>query len=101
MRDDAAVLLRHAWQKTRHVFKSNQRNVEAVAEANEARAFNRSRNIEHAREKRRLICNDADRASTQVAQSRRRYSAQTSAALRKSNRRQQRIDYVTNVIWLI
>ena len=36
--DDAAVLLLRAGQKAGHVFEGDQRNVEAVAEADEARA---------------------------------------------------------------
>ena len=69
MSDDAAVFLRNAGQETRHVFKRHERNIETIAEANKASAFYRSRDIQHACKKRRLVCDHADCASTQSRKS--------------------------------
>ena len=61
MPDDSAILLLRARQKSRHIFKRHQRNVEAVAKAHEARALHRRIDIERARQHRRLIGHDPDR----------------------------------------
>src|ERR1051326_8251867 len=66
MRNDAAVFLRDAGHETGHVFKRHERNVEAIAEAHEPPAFNRSSDVQHAREKRRLIRHDTDSASAET-----------------------------------
>src|SRR6266481_4446403 len=60
MLDDAAELLLRAREKTGYVFKGDQWNVEGVAETHEARAFHGSVDIENARQKSRLIADDAD-----------------------------------------
>src|SRR4029079_7562428 len=63
--DDAAVLLRNSGQKTRNVFESNQRDIEAVAEANEARTFDRRGDIQNARETCTLSRDDSNGAPTE------------------------------------
>src|SRR5258708_7542519 len=59
MRNDAAVLLRNPRKKSRHVFKRNQRDIEAITEANEPRAFNRGSNIQDPGEIRWLVRHNA------------------------------------------
>ncbi len=39
MADDAPMLLRHAGQETRHIHEGDERDIEAVAEAHEARGL--------------------------------------------------------------
>ncbi|GAV06267.1 hypothetical protein RvY_16285, partial [Ramazzottius varieornatus] len=46
MSDDAFVLLSGAWKEPRHIDERDYRNVEGVEEANEARAFYRSVDIQ-------------------------------------------------------
>jgi hypothetical protein len=58
--DQAAVFLRGARQEARHVDEGDDRDVEAVAEAHEARALARGVGIEHAGERQRLVGDDAD-----------------------------------------
>ena len=59
MADDAAELLRRAGQEAGHVFEGQDRDVEGVAEAHEARALHRGIDVQAARQKRRLIGHDA------------------------------------------
>ena len=65
MLDDAAEFLLRAGQEAGDVFECDQRNVERVAEAHEARAFEAGVDVENAGEKRGLIRDDADRASVE------------------------------------
>src|SRR5262249_45777876 len=58
--DDATVFLRNAGQKAGHVFERDERNIEAVAETNKARAFDRAVDIENSGQKSRLVGYDAD-----------------------------------------
>ena len=62
MPDDAAKLLPRAGKEAGHVFKRQKRDIERVAEAHEARAFDRGVDIEASCQVRRLIGDDADRA---------------------------------------
>lgn len=63
MADDAVVLLGVPRQETRYVFECNQRNVEAVAEADEAACFIAGVDVEHSGQISRLVSYDAYRAS--------------------------------------
>ena len=63
--DDAAVLLPHARQEARHVLERDERDVERVAEAHEARGLHRRVDVETPGEHRRLIGDDADRPAAQ------------------------------------
>ena len=56
----AAVFLRRSRQETGDIDEGHQRDVEAVAEADEARALDRRVDVEDPRQKRRLIGDDAD-----------------------------------------
>src|SRR3546814_8274228 len=60
---DAVKFLRGAVQKARDVDEGDDRNLERVAEADEARRFLRRIDVEHAREHERLVRDDADRAT--------------------------------------
>ena len=51
MADDAALLLRRAGQEARHVDERDERDVERVADAHEARRLHRSVDVEHARQR--------------------------------------------------
>ena len=66
MNDDAAVLLVDAGQEPGNIFEHQQRDVECVAEADEARTFPRGVDVENASQKRRLIGHDADRMAIQA-----------------------------------
>src|ERR1700731_1418793 len=65
MPNDSAEFLLRPGKKTGHIFKSNQRYVESVTEAHEARPLYRSADIQHAGQKRRLIGNEARRTPVQ------------------------------------
>src|SRR5581483_5877591 len=67
--DDAAVLLRNAGKEAGHVFKGHDGNVEAVAEAHEPRALDRTVDIQHTSEISRVIRYDANRSSIQPRES--------------------------------
>src|SRR5258708_27736801 len=60
MLDDPAPLLLRTRQKSRHVLKRNERNIERIAESHESRSLHRSIDVQHPREKRGLAGNDAD-----------------------------------------
>ena len=62
MLDDPAVLLVGSGHEARHVDEGDERDVEAIAEAHEARRLHRRVDVEHARENGRLIGHDADGA---------------------------------------
>ena len=61
MANDAAELLLRAGQEAGHVFEGDERDVEAVAEAHEARALVGRIDVEHASEHAGLVGDDADR----------------------------------------
>ncbi len=63
MLDDAAKFLLRAGEKTGHVFKREQRNVEGIAKTHEARAFHGSVDVENSGEECGLVANDADGAA--------------------------------------
>ena len=69
MLDDAAIFLRGAGKKSRNVFKRHQRDVEAVAEADEAGALHGCVNIKRASQHGRLIGDDSHAASIQPRKS--------------------------------
>ena len=66
--DDAAVLLLHAGKEAGHVFERDQRDVEAVAEADEARGLDAGVDVEDSGEKRGLVGDDADRAAAHAGE---------------------------------
>ena len=61
MLDDRAIFLRRPGQKTRHVDKGHDRDVEAVAEADKAGPLAGAVDIEAAGQHHRLVGDDADR----------------------------------------
>ena len=69
MLDDSVPFLLRAGQKSGHVFKGDQRNIERVAETHEPRAFHRGVDVQNTREKRGLIGDDAHRLPTQPRES--------------------------------
>lgn len=68
MADDAAVLLRAPRQEAGHVDEGDDRNVEGVAEANEARRLGRGVDVEAARELLRLVGYHAHRRALHSAE---------------------------------
>ncbi len=60
MADDPAVLLLRARKEAGHVLEDEQRDVERVAEADEARALDRRVDVEDAGQVHRLVRDDAD-----------------------------------------
>ena len=68
MLDEAAIFLRGARQEARHVDEGDDRDVEGVAEAHEARGLARGVGVEHAGQHQRLVGDDADRAALDAAE---------------------------------
>ena len=68
MFDDAGVFLRGARQKTRNVHEGDDRDVEAIAEAHEARGLARGVVVEHARKHHGLIGDEAHRPAFDAAE---------------------------------
>ena len=60
MANDPAVLLASAGQETGDIFERNQRDIEAVAEADETRALHRRIDVERSCQHGGLISDDAD-----------------------------------------
>ena len=60
------MLLADSGQEARHVDQRQQRNVEAVASADEASGLRRRVDVERAGEDGRLLCHDADAPATQA-----------------------------------
>src|SRR5713101_1923052 len=69
MLDDSAVFLICPRQKSRDIFKRHQRDVEAIAKAYEARAFNRRIDIERSGQHRRLVRDHSHRLPVQARKS--------------------------------
>ena len=65
MLDDAAELLGGAGQEAGHVLEGDERDVEAVAEAHEARALERGVDVEAAGQVRGLVGHDPDRPAAE------------------------------------
>src|SRR3546814_4558760 len=63
MLDDAIIFLRRAGQEAGDVDEGDDRNLERVAETDEARRLLGRIDVEHAREHQRLVRDDADRAA--------------------------------------
>ena len=82
--DDAAALLGGAGQEAGHVDEGHERDVEAVAEADEARRLHRRVDVQAAGQVRGLVGDDARPAGRPGARSRRRCSARSSAGPRRS-----------------
>src|SRR5712692_3839949 len=66
--DDPAVLLRHAGKESGHVLERDERDVEGIAEPDEPGALERGVDIEHARQRRGLIRDDAHRPAPEARQ---------------------------------
>ena len=66
--DQAAIFLRRARQEARHVDEGDDRDVEAVAEAHEARGLAASVDVEHAGQHHRLVGDEADGAALDAAE---------------------------------
>ena len=64
--DDPAPLLRRPRQEARHVDERDERDVERVAEAHEARRLHRRVDVEDAGERARLVADDADRVPAEA-----------------------------------
>src|SRR5438105_3590395 len=62
MLDEAAIFLRHAGQKAGDIDEGQERNIEAVAEADEARGLAAGIRIENARQYHRLVGDNAHRS---------------------------------------
>ena len=60
MADDPAPLLCRAGEEAGHVDEGHERDVERVARAHEPRRLDRRVDVEHARERRRLVPDDPD-----------------------------------------
>ena len=79
MADDAAVLLGHPGEEAGDVLEGEERDVERVAEAHEARALDRGVDVEDPGEDGRLVGDDAHRVSADVREAGRRLLIETAA----------------------
>ena len=61
--DDAAVFLRRARHEARHVNEGDNRNIEGITEAHEARSFDRGLDIQTACQNEWLVGDDTNRAA--------------------------------------
>ena len=68
MLDQAAMFLRGARHEARHVDEGDDRDVEGVAEAHEARGLARGVDVQHAGQHLRLVGDEADRAAVDAAE---------------------------------
>ena len=66
MADDPAPLLRGPGQEAGHVDEGDERDVERVAGAHEPRRLDGGVDVEHARERARLVADDADRVAAEA-----------------------------------
>ena len=66
MQDDAAILLLRAGQEAGHIDQRNQRDVERVAEAHEARGFARGVVVEASGQHLRLVGHNAHRNAVEA-----------------------------------
>ncbi|MNX91930.1 hypothetical protein D3C86_1240470 [compost metagenome] len=66
--DQGAVLLLGARHEARHVHQRHQRNVEGVAEADEARGLAAAVDVQHPRQNLRLVGDDADGLAVQTTE---------------------------------
>src|SRR5262249_26203043 len=66
--DDAPELLRRPGQEPRHVLERDERNVETVAEPDEAGALERGVDVETSGQVRRLIGDDPDRPAAEPSE---------------------------------
>src|SRR5260370_43091 len=101
MLDDAAVLLRNAWEKTGHIFKGHYGNVEAITEAHKARAFQRAVDVQHAGEIRRLIRDHPHRPAIEAGESNHNVRRVVAVHFKEVAVVNNQIDHFTNVVWLV
>ena len=87
--DDPAPLLARAGQEAGHVGEGEQRDVEGVAEAHEARGLLTGVDVQHPGHLRRLVAHDADRPSTQSREADDDVLARSAPAPRRSRRRRR------------
>ena len=66
--DDAVVLLLGPGQEAGHIVEDDQRDVEGVAEADEAGGFDAGVDVERAGQMPRLVGDDADRVPVEPAE---------------------------------
>src|SRR5262249_53916178 len=64
--DDPAVLLSNTGQKSRHVNKGHQWDVEGIAKAHKAGGFHRRIDVQNARQNCRLLGDNADTSTAKV-----------------------------------
>ena len=66
MADDASPLLLRPGQKARHVLERDERDIESVAETDEASSLDRGVDVEDARENRGLVGHNPHGAAFQT-----------------------------------
>ena len=64
--NDAVILLLRARQKSRHIDKRHDGNIEAVAKSNKARRLHRGVDVQTARQMGRLVGDNAHRAAAEM-----------------------------------
>ena len=88
--DDPAPLLVGAGQEAGDVDERDDRDVERVAGAHEARGLRGGVDVEHAGHRLRLVADDADAVAVEARRSRRRCSARSAPGPRRTRRRRRR-----------
>ena len=87
--DDPAPLLARAGQEAGHVGEGDERDVERVAEADEAGGLLRRLDVEHAGELRGLVADDPDRAPAEAREAADDVRARSARGSRRSRRRRR------------
>ena len=101
MLDDAAEFLIRSRQEPGHIFECHQRNIECVAEADEARTFDRTCDIQTARQVGRLICHDPNGTPIQTRESDDQVFCVVFLNLEKIILIDHRVDNVLHVVWYV
>src|SRR5262245_15930111 len=99
--DDAAVLLRDTWEKTRNVLKGDDRNIERVAESYETRRLERCIDVEHTREHGRLVRHDPDAVTAEMREATDDVRAVVALYLVELAIVDDATDDVVHVVWLV
>ncbi len=84
--DDAVVLLRISGKKSRHIFESNQRNVETVAETDETACLVAGVNVENTGKVGRLIGDNTNRTACQTCKTDDDILCEVESLLRRNSR---------------
>ncbi len=99
MLDDAAVLLGHSRQETGHVYKGDERDVEAVTEADEPGRLDGSADVQHSRKHGWLVGDHAHRLPAQPGKADDDVAGVVRLHLEKRTVVHDPLDHLPHVVW--